>query len=1433
MATKCDDKCTDCLDPGNGARTFQRHICLRSEERFLGSLLSKQGEDGGRENLLGFEPTDLVDWYLYARRNFGNGRGKDDFARGLKLLDELAKVLFDVNQVTASEPEGGQPLLLSKAEIPLARAYIHAVQGGSSEYEEYVRLCGVAKERLEKSPDAKGDYIETYEIRQGMLGLWRPTDESEKEALRLTWMGRPVWLLYWRNEGLQREDLSRRRLAKAYLEGVSRFAFRSSGPVDEASPGYWIDDQTPIGQQTPEAEAAEHELRQETSSGAKPLPQEYGGIPTLDKPELQLACGAAASFLDDYLSAATRRVPDSLAFFDIIFMCKGENGWFWAFTKDQLRHLEEEWRGARAGQEGSFHRVLESFRFRTAGFINLLERTENLVVELRDFREEKFICVKAGYTLEADRGEAKAFEDIEAGIPRLDDSAFFYFRVSSPKPGNQGPADERERGESLPIGALVAVARIPRSLHGIKRIERMRPIRECVDRWRAKDEALPRIRSVVQAIERPHQRRTARAAIMSRNMSHNVGSHSLANSRFHDAVGVLHLQSLPPNENSADEQCLYRTPPKNRKTNRDETYITKGEVWRARTRLSSLNAYLQGRMDFIARALGESASHPEPMFFVNDLLRGFLSQTVLLNTLLSDNGFAADKMEFRLFLPRSTGPIVFEKADAEDHELRHAEFAPRKGSSTDDVLVAVPGGMTGRHAFYAFLENLLRNAAKYGNRSRDVARSPVEKFVVTMRLESRDADEGLPGLDAQEERTACYQLTITDNLSTDGEARPSDGSVARMGESATGTKWSISRRIRRHLAEDIIDDEGRARTEGHGIQEMKVCAQFLAGGDQRALRFHGDSDCRRVGCKADREYLRYLESIETAQSALPHGTTREGEQRTDETVSGSVRCFGMGPNSGEAQPEGGADPYLAYQLILLRPTILGITSWPPKGAGVRTEATDSSVVFYESVAAMASAPAYFGIVAASGGPDAVLIKSISAWHHALPYRLMIAVRTEQDAASWRASIAKWQEEAAAGWWKRRENAGSSGHAFPLPPRRLHVIQCAALFEPEPGGVAEAWKDVILSVYESWLRSFKGEELEAAFDKRPESRAWHLFIGFDRDAETVRANWRAIDGRDFSSELIRLHLCAKRGGDNGTSVLVSLDESAEPGVAASAGLPGSADPDVPGKACLVLDNHGRVLPSVKHNEDRAAYHAFSGSGQPALFQILERPPQDSFARSFLVFAVVEALLTRVFVVDERVAEATIDLNDDGAERLFRKTLERLQRAGIFPLYSIQTEKVTEGETVRDSYALSVRIGKAMIPAADASGRTLSTEEGLAVSPVRRDSSILGARPALVERPGTPRIVDPAGFMPDCLIVHEGVVDQVHSKGGWPGGLHRQLHAFCPWVVRTSGRGAGARHLGHELPFLEFSELSDTVYRQLNKLSLVQSLFSLRGGPLDGE
>lgn len=177
---------------------------------------------------------------------------------------------------------------------------------------------------------------------------------------------------------------------------------------------------------------------------------------------------------------------------------------------------------------------------------------------------------------------------------------------------------------------------------------------------------------------RVSQIKSAIGSIMSRNGSHNIGSHVLA--------ALSHNVGTMP-----DDRVLYQ--------------------------------YIQHRMDYIATVTTDFPTWTQPTMFVGELMRDFYSQRHLLDHIAESEGLSA--WEFQ-------NPDLSDEETCGQHgkiklRIRHKRRGAspvevvnfRKGGEIanmlkEDVALAIPGGVIGNHAFYTILENIIRNAAKHG-----------------------------------------------------------------------------------------------------------------------------------------------------------------------------------------------------------------------------------------------------------------------------------------------------------------------------------------------------------------------------------------------------------------------------------------------------------------------------------------------------------------------------------------------------------------------------------------------------------------------------------------------------------------------------------------------------------------------------------------------
>jgi len=248
-------------------------------------------------------------------------------------------------------------------------------------------------------------------------------------------------------------------------------------------------------------------------------------------------------------------------------------------------------------------------------------------------------------------------------------------------------------------------------------------------------------------------RRAASATVISRNMSHNLGSHVIAGLTWAELKRYAGEPDLSLPEGSPTGRAV-------------ESFV----------------GYLQQRMDFVARVATEWPRWQEPVLFVRELVRPFTQQTVLLERIAKDVGVT--RVRFKVSTPAMRGQYRF----LNDDEL----------GKIPDVTLSIRGGVAGRQAFYGFLENAIRNAARHGNRK--------DELIVYLGLEDT--------LDRVSHVTCVYADDFSDRL-----IRDQSGKLV--------APWIA---MEAKVASPLIDTKTAELTRSDwGIQEMKIYARVLGG----------------------------------------------------------------------------------------------------------------------------------------------------------------------------------------------------------------------------------------------------------------------------------------------------------------------------------------------------------------------------------------------------------------------------------------------------------------------------------------------------------------------------------------------------------------------------------------------------------------------------
>jgi SAM-dependent methyltransferase len=289
--------------------------------------------------------------------------------------------------------------------------------------------------------------------------------------------------------------------------------------------------------------------------------------------------------------------------------------------------------------------------------------------------------------------------------------------------------------------------------------------------------------------------KAAVAAIMGRNMSHNIGSHVLSN-----------------------------------------ITITKDDN---RDSLSRFYAYLQGRMDFIARIATEWPSCATPMDFYIDVIKVFKEQDILLDNILKSENLNRKEIEFivtilkeevheevRLRNSNEPCPSCCENICNDVYKYKCALKMTHQITRHNlvNIDVNIPESSIGLQAFYSIMENLIRNSAKHGNK--DVMSSEGLKLYIAL-----DKDDSPDSRD-------LYRVSIWDNVSIIDNAK-----VDEMNERIKGK---------------LVKESGEIDEKNWGIKEIKISAAFLRRKDINEVEDKPENFIKAIGKDINgKKYLGY------------------------------------------------------------------------------------------------------------------------------------------------------------------------------------------------------------------------------------------------------------------------------------------------------------------------------------------------------------------------------------------------------------------------------------------------------------------------------------------------------------------------------------------------------------------------------------------------
>ena len=295
--------------------------------------------------------------------------------------------------------------------------------------------------------------------------------------------------------------------------------------------------------------------------------------------------------------------------------------------------------------------------------------------------------------------------------------------------------------------------------------------------------------------------KSAKAAIMSRNISHNLGSHvmSYLKQNFNSVQEIVANGTLETVIGKDDKQGV---------SNNNELPLLVG--------MGKFISYLQERQDYIATVStdyipGQSIVNfkdaiydelnPDYRFYRHkDNWRGHKPANILLQNIAKSEGLSRELLPSEKEKIQKENNIIIQFRD-----FNGIDNETDKERQDFEVLrsynFSLPGGIMGRQAIFSIVENVIRNAAKHGSRQE----GGNLEFTFDIYDANLEADEEFSrALDLPD----LYVVTLTDNVKTEN-----------------GTINDINEVIKKSFY-----DEGTDLTASNkGIKEMIISAAWLRG----------------------------------------------------------------------------------------------------------------------------------------------------------------------------------------------------------------------------------------------------------------------------------------------------------------------------------------------------------------------------------------------------------------------------------------------------------------------------------------------------------------------------------------------------------------------------------------------------------------------------
>lgn len=294
--------------------------------------------------------------------------------------------------------------------------------------------------------------------------------------------------------------------------------------------------------------------------------------------------------------------------------------------------------------------------------------------------------------------------------------------------------------------------------------------------------------------------KSAKAAIMSRNISHNLGSHVMAYMKqdlnsVEDMLNKGVLQYALPCEGVSLE-------------NKEIPYLVG---------IGRFISYLQERQDYIATVSTDYIPYPSIVNFKDAIYdelnpdyrfqrhkvewKGHKPANILLENIAKSEGLSRKALDKDEPLQEHNNIIIkYGNFDGLNHEEDNAK------SDYDNlrkINFSLPGGIMGRQAVFSIVENVIRNAAKHGIRKN--GNNLTITFEIIDPLKEPNIDSAFSDKDDIRD---LYIVKLTTDMSIDKDGLD---------------------KIKNAINDTLVENNGQLKQSNKGIKEMQISAAWLRG----------------------------------------------------------------------------------------------------------------------------------------------------------------------------------------------------------------------------------------------------------------------------------------------------------------------------------------------------------------------------------------------------------------------------------------------------------------------------------------------------------------------------------------------------------------------------------------------------------------------------